>query len=329
MKNKKPINNIKLGAFVLAGLIFLIMILYMIGKNEHVFGSNFSIKARFQNVQGLKIGNNVRFGGIDIGTVKKINIINDTLMEVEMFVDNKLKNILRKNAIVTIGTDGLVGNKVVNIESYGKNSALAKEGDVLTTKKPINTDEMLRTLYKTNNDISNIAENLKSTIYKINNSDGLWKLMNNKEISTHLTNSVENIDKASREANIAINDISQVVKKIKSGHGLAGTIINDTLLAVNLNEAVANFRTTSRRTDSLAAQLQKSIDDIKNEIINGEGTVHTLLKDSASAKLLEKSLINIEKGTEGFNQNMEALKHNFLLRGYFKKMDREKNKNKK
>jgi phospholipid/cholesterol/gamma-HCH transport system substrate-binding protein len=329
MKSKKAVNNIKLGIFVLAGLFFLIIILYLIGKNEHVFGSNFMIKARFQNVQGLKVGNNVRFGGIDIGTVKNINIINDTLMEVEMIVDNKLKNILRKNAVVTIGTDGLVGNKVINIESEGSQSAMAKEGDILPSKKPINTDEMLRTLYKTNNDIGIIAEDLKSTIEKINNSEGLWNLMNNKDLSIHLSHSIENIEKASREANLVVHQINQVVKKINSGQGLAGTIINDTLLAVNLHEAVSNFRTMSERSDSLVAHLQKSISEIDKEITEGKGTVHSLLKDSASAKAFEKSLINIEKGTEGFQQNMEALKHNVLFKGYFKRMEKEKKKKEK
>jgi phospholipid/cholesterol/gamma-HCH transport system substrate-binding protein len=329
MQGKKAFNNIKLGIFVLAGLFFLIIILYMIGKNEHFFGSNFMIKARFQNVQGLKIGNNVRFGGINIGTVKEINIINDTLMEVEMVVDNELKNILRKNAVVTIGTDGLVGNKVINIESVGNKSALAIEGDILPSKKPVNTDEMLRTLYKTNNDVGMIAENLKSTVEKINKSEGLWNLMNNKDLSKHITHSVKTIEKVSREANLVVNEINQVVKKINSGHGLAGTIINDTLLAVNLHEAVSNFRTMSKRSDSLVVHLQKSITEIDKEITEGKGTVHSLLMDSTSARAIEKSLINIEKGTEGFQQNMEALKHNILFKGYFRRLEKEKKKKEK
>ena len=83
----KPFNNIKLGVFILLGLLFLILLLYMIGRNRNMFGSNFKLKARFENVQGLKAGNNVRFGGIEVGTVKKVNILNDTTMEVIMIVD--------------------------------------------------------------------------------------------------------------------------------------------------------------------------------------------------------------------------------------------------
>src|SRR5574339_214522 len=109
---KQMVNNIKLGVFVMAGLLFLILLLYMIGKNKNLFGSNFILKARFENVQGLQTGNNVRYAGIESGTVKKITILNDTVVEVVMVIDDKMKSIIRKNAIVSIGTDGFVGNKV-------------------------------------------------------------------------------------------------------------------------------------------------------------------------------------------------------------------------
>ena len=170
---KRTINNAKLGAFVLSGLFCLILILYLIGKNRNMFGSNYILKARFENVQGLKAGNNVRYAGIDAGTVKKINIVNDTLMEVTMIIDDKLKSIIHKNAIVSIGTDGLVGNKVMNITAVKQTSAIAENGDILISKKPLDTDEMLRKLEVTNNDIGIIAEELKLTTQRLNNSSTL------------------------------------------------------------------------------------------------------------------------------------------------------------
>src|SRR5688572_26988815 len=114
---KRAVNNIKLGLFVLAGLAFLILLLYMIGRNKNLFGSTFSIKTRFANVQGLVSGNNVRYAGIEIGTVKKIYIINDTLVEVLMVVDDDMRSIIRVNAMASIGSDGLMGNKVINISA--------------------------------------------------------------------------------------------------------------------------------------------------------------------------------------------------------------------
>lgn len=112
---KKTINTIKLGVFVTAGFLFLILLLYMIGKNRNLFGPSFILKAQFENVQGLVPGNNVRYSGIEVGTVKRINILNDTVMEVVLVVSDKMKTIIRNNAVVSIGSDGLMGNKVINI----------------------------------------------------------------------------------------------------------------------------------------------------------------------------------------------------------------------
>ena len=109
------VNNLKLGAFVIAGLLFLIVMLYMVGRDQSLFGATFVIKARFENVQGLVYGNNVRFGGIQVGTVKKIDILADTVIEVVMIVDQKMKQFIHSNAIASIGTDGLMGNKVISI----------------------------------------------------------------------------------------------------------------------------------------------------------------------------------------------------------------------
>ena len=113
---KKTINLVKLGVFVLGGLLFLIILLFMIGQNENMFGSNYVLKTQVDNAAGLRAGNNVRYSGIEVGTVKKVIILNDTLIEIIMVVDKNMKNVIRKNAIITLGTDGLIGNKVVNIE---------------------------------------------------------------------------------------------------------------------------------------------------------------------------------------------------------------------
>src|SRR5688572_5241267 len=135
------INNIKLGIFVILGLLFLILLMYMIGRNRNLLGSNYTLKARFENVQGLKSGSNVRYSGIEVGTVKKISILNDTLIEVTMLISNKMKGIIRKNAIASIGTDGFVGNKILNISAGKEKEDVAVENDILSSRKPLDTDE--------------------------------------------------------------------------------------------------------------------------------------------------------------------------------------------
>jgi phospholipid/cholesterol/gamma-HCH transport system substrate-binding protein len=323
---KRVINNVKLGLFVLGGLLFLVILLYMIGKNRSLFGDTYILKARFENAQGLVAGNNVRFSGIQAGTVKKLQILSDTVIEVTMIIEKKMQKVIRKNAIASIGTDGLVGNKVVNIVTAKQPAALAGEDDILASKKAVSADEMLQTLYKTNNDVAVIAANLKTTVLQINNSSALWTLLNDNTLPQNLKASAANIRLATGKAGNMVDNLNAVVTDIKNGKGSVGILLKDTLLAKNLNEAIVKIKNVGDEANLLAGEINKMVAGLQSDINNGKGVANTLLKDSMMVIKLNASLDNIQKGSDGFNQNMEALKHNFLLRGYFRKLEKQKKK---
>ena len=320
------LNNIKLGAFVLGGMFFLVLMLYLIGKNRNLFGNTYQLKVKFENIQGLVAGNNVRFSGIQAGTVKKVRIINDTVIEATLFIDTKMKNIIRKNAIASIGTDGLVGNKVVNIAPVKQAAPFAEEGDYISSKKGIDTDEMLQTLNKTNKDIADITAELKITTYRINKSSALWSLLNDETIPKEVRGSLANIRRATDKADNMVDNLNSIIVKVKKGEGSLGAIINDSAIAKNLNEAILKIKAVGNEAELLAGELSNVIDGIQQDINTGKGMANAFLKDSSIVHKINSSLENIQKGTDGFNQNMEALKHNFLLRGYFRKLERKKEK---
>ena len=320
---KKTINTIKLGAFVFAGLVSLVLLLYMIGKNQHLFGPSFVLKARFDNVQGLVPGNNVRYAGIEIGTVKRINILSDTLIEVVMMVDDKMEKIIHKNAVVSIGSDGLMGNKVINIATARIAAPLVTEGEVLNSHKGVNTDDMLQTLSRTNQDVAFIAEQLKSTMQRINNSSALWTLLNDETLPRNLRLSAANVQLATVRAAAMTNDLQSLIGDVKNGKGSVGALLTDTAFAKNLNEAMVKIKGVGDRADELAVALNAVIADVQQDVHTGKGTVNALLKDTSMVTKISSSLDNIQQGTAAFNQNMEALKHNFLFRGYFRKLEKQ------
>lgn len=311
-------NNIKLGVFVLAGLMALILAFYMIGKNHNMFGSNFVVKARFSNLNGLVEGNNVLFSGIQAGTVKSVSLINDTTIEVTLLIDNKIRSYIHKNATASIGTEGLMGNKIVNIIPSPGTSAVVEEGDLLVSQKIINTDEMLQTLSKTNKNIAGISEELKVTVLRINKS-ALLDLLNDSNIGKSLKSSLLHINQTTANASKMSNGLNMLVAQIKAGKGGAGILLADTGFAKNLQDAMVKIRLAGDNADKLVAQLNK-------DFAQGKGPLNTLLRDSVAARNISLSLENIQKGTDGFNQNMEALKHNFLFRGYFKNLEKAKKK---
>lgn len=316
-------NNIKLGVFVLAGLFALILCFYLIGKNHNLFGSNFMIKSHFTNLNGLVEGNNVLFSGIQAGTVKDIELINDTTIEVTLLINNKVRSYIHKNAIASIGTEGLMGNKVVNILPAKGTSPKVEEGDLLASQKIINMDEMLQTLSKTNNNIATISDGLKTTVLSINSS-AMMEMLNDKSISASLKSSLTNINKTTANAKQMTNSLNTIVAQIKEGKGGAGVLLTDTGFASNLKNAMVKIKSASDNANNLTVQLNNMATNMNRDLTRSKGPLNTLLRDSAAAKSISISLENIQKGTDGFNQNMEALKHNFLFKGYFKNLEKQK-----
>jgi len=318
-------NNIKLGGFILAGLLLLMAAFYMIGSNRNIFGRDFELKARFTNLNGLTEGNNVLFSGIQAGTVKKINMISDTLIEVTLAVDNNTSGFIHKNALAAIGTEGLMGNKVVNIQPKMGHSPLVSNGDILTAQKMVNTDEMLLTLSKTNNNIAKISESLKDAVLGIERS-AVFEVLNDKTIGLSLKSSMKNINQASANANEMTGGLNHLVNQAKQGKGTAGLLLSDTALASNLKIAVRNIRSASENANLVTAQVNIIVGNVSQDLKNGKGPLHALLRDSTMSGKISASLDNVQKGTDGFNQNMEALKHNFFFKGYFKKLDKQNKK---
>lgn len=320
----KTLNNAKLGLFVLLGLLFLVVLLYLIGKNQNLFGDTYELKARFENVQGLVPGNNVRYAGIEAGTVKSIQIINDTTLEVTMIIEKLMNQVIRRNAILTIGTEGIVGNKVINIAPSKQSAALAVEGDVLLSRKSVDTDDMLQTLSQTNIDVALIAAELKTTVTRINKSKALWELLEDRSLPRDVRKSLANIRIATGKAVSITDQLNSIVADMKEGKGSVGSLLRDSGLVKGLTEAVQKINKAGAEMDTVISKVNTSASILENDLQNGKGVVHAFLRDTVLVNKVQMSLSNIEKGTDGFNQNMEALKHNFLFRGYFRKLEKEK-----
>jgi len=292
---KHFVNNIRLGVFVVSGLVFLVLLLYMIGRNTHLFGSNYLLKAQFGNVQGLKPGNNVRYSGIEIGTVKKISFLNDTLVEVEMLIESKMKAVIRKNATVAVGTEGFVGNKVVNIVPGKGVAAFANSGDVLNSKGALDTDDMLRTLSRTNEDIGVIASSLKTTVQNINNSEALWQLLNEKSLPGNVRRSAENLRIATENAAAMAAELHALIEDVRNGKGSVGAILTDSSFAISLREAMGTINSVAYSLDSLGTQLNEFVATLKNDVNSGKGIAKALLTDSVMTLKFNQTLTTWKK----------------------------------
>ncbi len=318
---KQPLNTTKLGLFVLVATACLVAGLYYIGSKKNIFNATINVSADFNNIGGLMSGNNVRFNGINVGTVTQVYPISDTAIKVEFTIDVKSTRFINKKAIVSIGTDGLLGNKIINI-SPGETGALpVQEGDLLKAMNPIRMEEALRTLVITNDNLNAITYSLKGVTEKFNNTHSLWRLLTDTVVAENVRNAVVRIKLTSDHAAVITGDLSKIVQEIKAGKGTVGALLVDTVFSHHLNQTIVNIQALS---DSVAI-ITGNFKNISENLKNGKGSVGTLLTDTTFVHDLNLSIENIKTGSANFNESMEALKHTWPLKRYFKKKLPSKN----
>lgn len=325
MKNSTS-QSIRLGIFVITGLTLLVLGIYFIGNQQHLFSDTFRVISVFKNVNGLQPGNNVRFAGLNIGTVKQINIVNDTSIAVEMVLNKESIKILNNNSQATINSDGLVGSMVVNIlpgndiitEKVG-----LKNGDTIKSISQVATADMLTTLNRTNENAALLTSDLLKITNSINRGEGVaGSLIKDEKMATELKSSIENLKVTSATAVNSINKLNSILSEINMDESLAGMLLNDSINAKKLSASITNLDSSAVNLN----QITKNIKDFSSEIKNGKGMVNLILTDTAFANSMDASLQNIEEASEKLNENMEALKHNFFFRGYYKKQERQARK---
>ena len=232
---KSNAQKIKLGLFVILSTIILVTSLYFIGNRQNIFEKTFTISAVFNNVNGLQLGNNVRYSGINVGTVKKIKMINDTTIYVGMVIEKKILKHMKKNIIATIGSDGLVGSMIINIiPVQGKSIALIS-GDTIRSYSKISTNDMLTTLNTTNENAAILMSDLLKITSAINKSKGvLGLLINDTIMSSSLKQTIENLKTTSSVASKTIQELNSIITSINYDDSLAAVIFNDSISAKKL-----------------------------------------------------------------------------------------------
>jgi phospholipid/cholesterol/gamma-HCH transport system substrate-binding protein len=266
--NKESGFQWKLGMFVIIGLVLFVSTIYFVGKQKNLFGSTFNLKSNFKSVSGLEIGNNVRFAGINIGTVSDIQLKTDSSVVVVFLIKDEVRKFIKTDATASIGSDGLMGDKVLTISPGIASNKIVEDNDVIASKIPIDMEDVMGSVKKSVDNAGIITAQLAQFTYNMNNGNGtLSKLMTDKE------------------------------------------------MASSIKKSLLNLETSSNEFSSFTTKMN-----------NGNGALSKLVTDQKMGKMVDSTMKNIQETTKGFTEITEAAKHNFLLRGYFKKKEKAEDK---
>jgi len=323
---KETSNQLKLGVFIVTGFILLIVAIYLIGENQNMFKKTFSISANFNNVSGLMQGNNVRYSGINIGNVKNITMVNDSTIKVDMNIEEKMVKHIKKDAIATIGTDGLVGNMIVNIIPGRGKEPVVVSGDVIQSYTKIGTEDMLNTLSTTNENAAILTAKLLKVADAMSDDKGtLGMLINDTMVAANLKQTFKQLEITSIEASKAMKELNSIISSLDIENSVAGALLNDSLQAKKVRSIITNLDESSIEIKGVLTNLNETLTNVKE----GDGAINYLSNNPDFVRNLNETIKNINEGTYKFNENMEALKHNFLTRGYFRKLEKQAKKEEK
>ncbi len=332
---REKVNNVRLGLFVAIGFALLVIFIYSIGERQNLFRASFELTSVFKNVNGLQKGNNVRYSGINIGTVQGIEFISDSLLLVRMNLDDDVRGIIKKNAIATIGSDGLVGNMLVNITPGEGVAEPAGDLDELVSYSRVDPDELLNTLGSTNDNIALISNDLLKITQAITEGDGIIsQLIYNEDLSKKLNRVLDEIEVTALNLSRTTREFSDLAQEVNKSQGLMHQLLHDTSIMADMRsfttdlkdlpfDSVAAFIDQLDQAGTQFTTLAAEMEALTADFRSGEGVVAALLSDSSARADLIEIFENIREGSTRFNENMEALKSNFLFRRYFRRQARQ------
>ena len=283
---KNSANKIKLGIFVSLGLVVLILAIYYIGEKQLLFQSTFRLTGVFTDVGGLQPGNNVRLSGISIGTVESISLISDTTVRVEIVIDESSRKFIKKDAVATIGSEGLIGNKVlvINPGTGGKKSI--ENNDVIQTAQPIDVDDIMVSLKTTIDNTAIITGDLAKISTNIESGKGtIGRLMMDPTWRENIQSTIVNLKDGSDQFKIVMD---------KAGE------IDSILIAI-------------KTTIAYTAAITNDLATITNSIQSGEGTIGRLLMNTTAAENFDSTMVNLKEGTEALKLLLEKAQGSWLL----------------
>ena len=269
---KESGSSWKLGIFVILGLALFVSTIYFVGEQKNIFGNTFHVRAQFKTVSGLKVGNNVRFSGINIGNVNEVELLTDTSVMVDLVIKKKYQEFIKTDAKASIGSDGLMGDKVLTITPGTAGKSPVKDGDIILTKNAIEMEDVMFSAKTSVDNAGIITAQLAEFTTKMNTGNGaLSKLISDEKFSNSLQSTLVNLQTAS-------NEFALFTAKINSG-GLSESLdttmrniqgatkgLNENMEAAKSNILLKGFFNKKKKAEAKkAAELKKEEDKRKKQ----------------------------------------------------------------
>jgi phospholipid/cholesterol/gamma-HCH transport system substrate-binding protein len=312
-----PGRYVAVGAFIIAGVTLFALGIFLVGSRHEAFSRHVLLYSEFANLDSVTKGSKVQVAGMDAGQVARIDVPDSPngRFRVQMRVDERFHGLIRLDSVVTVDTEGVVGNTFLTIHAGSSGAAIAQADSILQSKPPIN-----------------ISDLLTNGLGVMNDADATMKQVGGK------------LNVALDGANLAIGNANDLLVGLKEGRGPAGMLLRDEKMAGQIRETLStvqattlNLKQASVGVNSLLADIQQrqfpqKIDDTMTQVRSASTQanetitqVHQSLGQAlgpdaygvTAGQNISQALGNVNVATGNMAEDTEALKHNFFLKGFF------------
>ncbi|PRD54572.1 MlaD family protein [Sphingobacterium gobiense] len=323
MSTNERKRSLTVGLFVLIGLIILVAGILVLGTQQNKFSKNLIVTTYFHDVKGLKVGNNVWFSGVKVGIVKEIKFQSINDVKVVMHIEEKSSQFIREDVVAKLGSDGLIGNAIVNLVGGSDEVPPIKNGDVIKSVGGTDTDAMFATLQTNNENLVEITKNFAVLSKQMVEGKGtVGALMTDSTIALSLKSAVQGLDKTMEDVNKASGNLAILMNKLNSNQGLIHELTTDTVVFASLRESATQLQGVTET----ASALMENLNATSARLNDKDNALGVLTNDPEAAEEIRQILRNLNGSTAKLDDNMKALQSNFLFRGYFRKQQKEQEK---
>jgi phospholipid/cholesterol/gamma-HCH transport system substrate-binding protein len=316
MKAVQGKRAVIVGIFIFLGIVILMAGILVLGGQRKTFEKTITLNAIFNDVSGLQKGNNIWFSGVKVGTVKKLKLVSNSRVEVEMRLEQQSGDFIHKDSKAKIGSDGLIGNRIVIIYGGTPGMPVVSSGDTLQADAPLNSAEMMNTLQESSKNLSAITSDFKIISKRLADGEGtVGKLLTDESMANQLQATAATMRTASANIQQLSSNLADYTSKLQKKGALTNELVNDTVLFSRLKAASLQIQEASQN----AKELTNNLNDVSYKLKDSSNLAGVMLHDQQAAANLRAAVENIQSGTKKFDEDMEALQHNFLFRGFFRK----------
>lgn len=304
------------GLFVTFGVAILTGGILTIGNIHNTFSRKIEVKAVFDGVNGLQVGNNIWFSGVKVGTVKRMALEKDSTVAVEMAIDREAAQFIHADALAKVSSDGVIGNKIIVIYEGSLDKPLIEDGGWLAAGDVVSTEAMIEMAQQNNANLLEITTDIKTLTKRIAAGEGsVGKLLADDALYDKVTATVDEMNTAATSAKDVTASLSTFTRKLNAKGSLPNDLVTDKEIYPSIKASAASLQSTSTRASAL-------VDGIATSAADPNTPIGTLLTDEETAKDIKSAISNVDTSSKLLAEDLEAAQHNILLRGYFRKKEK-------